>query len=265
MNILFEIAEKTRERVEQQKSVVSLKEIKEKAEALAEGFDGQFAFYNALSGRGIHLICEVKKASPSKGLIDPVFDYLAIARDYVQGGASAISVLTEPHWFLGSNHYLRDIKSTVSIPVLRKDFTVDDYQIYEAKTLGADAVLLICALMDEDTLRRRIDLAARLGLSALVETHSEAEIDMALRAGARIVGVNNRNLADFSVDVTLSGKFRERVPEDVLFVAESGIQSPQQVRALAEQGVNAVLIGEALMRAEDRPAAVGAFLSRCAV
>ena len=262
MNILLEIAAKTQERVNAQKDKISLEKIKSKAEQLATDFDGNYRFYNALSGEGIHLICEAKKASPSKGLIAENFDYLNIAKDYEKGGASAISVLTEPYWFLGSDAYLQQIKANVNIPVLRKDFTVDDYQIYEAKALGADAILLICMLMDGETLSRRIQLAKSLGLSALVETHSEAEIEMAIAAGAQIIGVNNRNLTDFTVDVSLSGKYREKVPSDILFVAESGIKNEEQVRLLESQGVNAVLIGETLMRADDRVAAVKQFLGR---
>lgn len=262
MNILFEIAEKTRERVEERKKQVSLEEIKAEAETLAKSFDGEYRFYNALRGEGIHLICEAKKASPSKGLIADNFDYVNIARDYEKGGASAISVLTEPYWFLGSDEYLKEIRQNVSVPILRKDFTVDNYMIYEAKCIGADAVLLICMLMDETTLKHRIELAEGLGLSALVETHSGEEIEMAVSAGAKIIGVNNRNLTDFSVDVSLSGKYREKVPKDIIFVAESGIKNETQVRVLEKQGVNAVLIGETLMRAGDRAEAVRRFLGR---
>ena len=262
MNILFEIAEKTRERVEERKKQISLEEIKARAEALAKDFDGEYKFYNALSGEGIHLICEAKKASPSKGLIAENFDYVNIAKDYENGGASAISVLTEPYWFLGSDEYLKEIRQNVSLPILRKDFTIGDYMIYEAKCLGADAVLLICMLMDDDTLKHQIQLAESLGLSALVETHSGDEIEMAISAGAKIIGVNNRNLTDFSVDVSLSGKYREKVPKNILFVAESGIKDEEQVRALEVQGVNAVLIGETLMRAENRAEAVRRFLGR---
>lgn len=259
MNILLEIAEKTRVRVQEQKEMVSFEEIKKEAEHLASSFDGSFAFYNALKKEGISLICEAKKASPSKGLIAPDFDYVSIARDYEKGGAAAISVLTEPYWFLGSDEYLKEIRAAVKIPVLRKDFTVDDYQIYEARVLGADAVLLICAITEAEDLRRRISLAKSLGLSALVETHNEEEIKTAVACGAEIIGVNNRNLKDFSVDVSLSGKYKSLVPENVVFVAESGITSPKQVRSLESQGVDAALIGETLMRAENRVEAVKEF------
>lgn len=192
-------------------------------------------------------ICECKKASPSKGLIAPEFPW-----DYEAAGADAISVLTEPKWFLGSDEYLQEIAAAVSVPCLRKDFTVDEYMIYEAKLLGASAVLLICAILPEGQIRDSIALCDALGLSALVEAHDEAEIDTALSARARIIGVNNRNLKDFSVDTGNSRRLRERVPENILFVSESGVKGPADVRALEAAGADAVLIGEALMRAPDK-------------
>ena len=197
-------------------------------------------------------ICECKKASPSKGLIAPDFPYLEIAKSYEDGGASAISVLTEPQWFLGQNTYLQEIVQAVHIPCLRKDFTVDDYMIYEAKVLGASAVLLICSLLSEEQIRDSIKLCDSLGLSALVEAHDADEIEMALRAGARIIGVNNRNLKDFTVDIHNSGRLRSLVPPEVLFVAESGMKTRADVAALEEMGGNAVLIGETLMRSEHK-------------
>ncbi len=252
MDILREIADKTVERIAEQKKLVSDYEIREKAEQTAKKSDNNFAFYKSLSREGISCICEVKKASPSKGLIAEQFDYVNIAKDYEKGGAGAVSVLTEPYWFLGSNEYLKEIRQNISIPIIRKDFTVDDYMIYEAKALGADAVLLICTITENDVLKHRIELAKSLGLSALVETHSEQEIENALNAGAEILGVNNRNLKDFSVDISLSAKYRNRVPKNVLFVAESGIKTSKQVRELEKQGVDAVLVGETLMRAKNR-------------
>ena len=161
-------------------------------------------------------------------------------------------MLTEPKWFLGSGRYLEEIAETVSIPCLRKDFTVDEYMIYEAKILGASAVLLICSILSQRQLSEYLSLCDELGLSALVEAHDEAEVELAQRAGARIIGVNNRNLKDFSVDAKNSLSLRQRIPEGVLFVSESGVQSVEDVRRLREAGADAVLVGEALMRASDK-------------
>lgn len=259
--ILDEIAERTRERVAEQKEKVTLEKIRQKALEMIEkdSSKADFPFLRALKKEGISLICEVKKASPSKGLIAEDFPYTEIAREYEAGGASAISVLTEPYYFLGSNVYLQQIRQTVDIPLLRKDFVVDPYMIYEAKVLGADACLLICAILDEKTLKEYLELAHSLGLSALVETHDDAEIAMALRVGARIIGVNNRNLKDFSVDVTHSSQLRAKVPDDIVFVAESGIREKEQVAALRTEGVDAVLIGETFMCAPDRRTIVAEF------
>lgn len=203
-----------------------------------------------------NLICECKKASPSKGLIAPDFPYLEIAREYEDAGADAISVLTEPKWFLGSDVYLREIASAVDIPCLRKDFTVDEYMIYEAKLLGASAVLLICSILSEAQIREYLAVCDVLGLSALVEAHDEAEVDMALSAGARIIGVNNRNLKDFTVDTENSRRLRERIPRKVLFVSESGVSGAEDVKRLRQIGADAVLVGEALMRATDKKQAL---------
>ena len=213
-----------------------------------------FPFEAALRKPGISFICECKKASPSKGLIAPVFPYLEIARDYEAAGADCISVLTEPKWFLGSDAYLREIAASVAIPCLRKDFIVDAYMIYEAKVLGAAAVLLICAILTEEELGEYLELCESLGLSALVEAHDGPEVEKALRAGARIIGVNNRNLKDFSVDTENSLRLRERIPASVLFVSESGVSGPEDVAALREIGADGVLIGETLMRAADKTA-----------
>lgn len=199
-------------------------------------------------------ICECKKASPSKGLIEPDFRYLEIAREYEVAGADCISVLTEPKWFLGSDEYLKEIAKTVSIPCIRKDFTVDEYQIYQAKTLGAAAVLLICSILSEEQLGEYIKICDSLGISALVEIHNEKEAGMAVRAGARIIGVNNRNLKDFTVDTANSKKLRDRIPDDIIFVSESGVKSTDDIRAIREIGADAVLIGETLMRADNKKA-----------
>ncbi len=215
-------------------------------------------FEAALRAPGLSFICEVKKASPSKGLIAPDFPYLNIARDYEAAGAAAISCLTEPYWFKGSDRYLEEIVSQVSIPVLRKDFTYDEYMIYQAKALGASAILLICSVLDDAQLKAFHSLAWELGLSALVETHSEEEIERAQRIGASIIGVNNRNLKDFTVDIQNSIRLRKLVDSDTVFVSESGITGAKDMRALYENGTDAVLIGELLMRSGDRRAALAA-------
>ena len=253
-----QLAAHARERVEADKKKVSPDEMRERALLLpADRSEATgFPFEKALKKEGISFICECKKASPSKGLIAPDFPYLAIAEEYEDAGADAVSVLTEPKWFLGSDRYLEEIAAAVRIPVLRKDFTVDPYMIFQAKTLGASAVLLICAILSEEEVREGIKTADRLGMSALVEAHSAEEIGEALRAGARIIGVNNRNLRDFSVDTGNSTSLRRLVPRDVLFVAESGIKTPEDVRAMQEIGADAVLVGEALMRAPDKKAAL---------
>lgn len=207
------------------------------------------------------LICEIKKASPSKGLIAPDFRPLDIARDYALGGADAISCLTEPHWFLGSDAIFRSVRENTSLPMLRKDFTISEYQLWQARALGADAVLLIAAITKPDTLLRRLALCAELGLDALVETRTPDEIDTALRAGARLIGVNNRDLRDFSVDFTHAARLRSLVPPEIPFVAESGVTGPDSLAALAASGADAALVGEALMRSPDRPSTLRTFLS----
>lgn len=248
MTILDQLAEHARYRVEQNKKALPAAELRREAEALPRG---DFPFERALSGPGLAFICECKKASPSKGLIAPDFPYLDIARGYEAAGAEAISVLTEPKWFLGSDAYLRQIAEAVSVPCLRKDFTVDAYMLYEAKLLGASAALLICAILDASQLRDALALCDALGLSALVEAHDGAEVEVALRAGARIVGVNNRNLRDFTVDTGNSRRLRALIPEGVLFVSESGVRDAADTAAAREMGADAVLVGEALMRAPD--------------
>ena len=251
MNILDQLADYARQRVEEAKRQTPLAEIKRQALALPKG---DFRFEKALTKPGLSFICECKKASPSKGLIAADFPYLQIAKEYEAAGADAISVLTEPKWFLGSDRYLEEIASAVSTPCLRKDFTVDDYMIYEAKLLGASAVLLLCAILDDAQLREYLTLCDGLGLSALVEAHDEAEVDRALSAGAHILGVNNRDLKNFTVDTENSRRLRARIPEDVLFVSESGVRTAEDVARLAAIGADAVLIGETLMRAPDKTA-----------
>lgn len=251
MTILDELAQYAKERTEQNKKRISLEQIREQALQLPKG---NFAFEKALKKEGVSFICECKKASPSKGLIAPDFPYLDIAKEYEAAGADCISVLTEPKWFLGSDLYLKEIADAVAIPCIRKDFTVDAYMIYEAKLLGAQAVLLICSILSEQEVQDYIGICDELGISALVETHDETEIKMALRCGARMIGVNNRNLKDFSVDVNNSKRLRSLVPGDILFVAESGVKSPEDISVLKAMGVDAVLVGETLMKAADKKA-----------
>ena len=254
--ILERIAASTRKRVERARAAVPLEALREQAASLGSGPDRPFE--RALAQPGVSFICEIKRASPSKGLIAEDFPHLQIARDYEAAGAAAVSVLTEPEFFLGKDEYLREIAGALAIPALRKDFILDEYQIYEARLLGARAVLLICALLDRAALAAFIQRASELGLSALVEAHSEGELRAALEAGARVLGVNNRDLRTFEVDRTLSVRLRPLVPPEVLFVSESGIQTAKDVRALAAAGVDAVLVGEALMRAEDKRAFLAA-------
>ncbi|MDP4159502.1 MAG: indole-3-glycerol phosphate synthase TrpC [Bacillota bacterium] len=250
IHILNTLAASARTRVERAKSAIPLEQLKK--EALRLSPETGFPFEKALSRKDINFICEIKKASPSKGLISRDFPFLQIAKDYELAGAAAISVLTEPDYFQGRDEYLFQIQKSVSIPVLRKDFTVDAYQIYEAKTIGASAVLLICALLDIQTLRNYRSICDELGLSALVEAHDEREIESALAAGARIIGVNNRDLKDFTLDINNSVILRKFVPKNILFVAESGIQTASDIDVLRQANVNGVLIGETLMRSPDK-------------
>lgn len=248
--ILREIAEKTRERIRQEKEKLPLA----KLQARVRECDAEtgFPFEEALRKPGIRFICEVKKASPSKGVIAEEFPYMEIAREYEQAGADAMSVLTEPFYFMGQDSFLQEIRQAVSIPLLRKDFTVDEYMLYQAKLMGADAVLLICAILSPMQLAEYREIARGLGLSALVEAHDEQEVEMALRAGAEIIGVNNRNLKDFTVDIYNSIGLRELVPRDVIFVSESGMKTREDIRRLEENGTDAVLIGETFMRSTDK-------------
>lgn len=251
MTILDQLAAYARERTKQAKEIMPLPELKERALALPKG---NFAFEKSLQKQGISFICECKKASPSKGLIAPEFPYVQIAKEYQEAGADCISVLTEPKWFLGRDEYLKEIADAVTIPCLRKDFTVDAYMIYEAKLLGAQAVLLICSILDTDTIRECIEICDTLGISALVEAHDEREVKVAVSAGARIIGVNNRNLKDFTVDIENSCRLRKLVPKEILFVSESGMKTRQDIMRLEENGTDAVLIGESLMRCADKRA-----------
>lgn len=249
MNILDQLAAHAKERVAQAKENISEEEIRERALLLPKG---EGAFARALGKPELSFICECKKASPSKGLIAPDFPYRKIAKEYEEAGADAISVLTEPKWFLGSDVYLKEIAESVLTPCLRKDFTVDAYMIYEAKTLGASAVLLICAILEAQQIAEYLGICDDLGLSALVEAHDEREVQTAVSAGAKIIGVNNRNLKDFTVDTENSRRLRDAVPPEILFVSESGIRSAEDVNEARAMGADAVLVGETLMRATDK-------------
>ena len=250
MDILEQLSAHARKRVEQKKTQIPEEEMRRMAEARRNRKIP--SFHDALAKPQMSFICECKKASPSKGLIAPEFPYLEIARSYQDAGADAISCLTEPKWFLGSDVYLKEIAEAVNIPVLRKDFTVDPYMIYQAKLMGASAVLLIAAILSDEELKSYSELADTLGLSSLFEAHDAEEVKRCLAAGARIVGVNNRNLKDFTVDITNSVRLREMVPSDIIFVSESGIEKPEDVKVLKENGTDAVLIGEMLMRCHDK-------------
>ena len=220
---------------------------------------GLYRFGQALKKPGISVISEIKKASPSKGIISEDFPYLDIAGAYERAGADCISCLTEPKWFKGSDDIFAQVRAYTSLPMIRKDFVIDEYQIYQAKLLGADAVLLICALLDTETIARYLDICRELKMDALVETHDESEIESALKAGAKIIGVNNRNLKDFSVNFDNAMRLREMIPEDRVYVAESGVQSIEDAAAIKQTGADAVLIGEALMRTDDRAGFINAF------
>lgn len=254
--ILDEIATHAAERVRKAQKAVPLEEMRTMAMALPKG---GFPFERTLQKSGLSLICEIKKASPSKGVISADFPYREIAREYEAAGADCVSCLTEPKWFLGSDPIFCEVRSEIQLPMLRKDFTVDAYQLYEAKRMGADAVLLICALLDTKTAAQYLEICDELGLSALVEAHDEAEIRSAVAAGARIIGVNNRNLKDFTVDFSNAARLRDQIPASVLFVAESGVRVPADAAALKKIGADAVLVGEALMRAADKRAMLDAF------
>lgn len=252
--MLDEIVEKTKQRIEDEKKIITLDDLKNEVSLMK--IEDDFPFKRALMEEDISIIAEVKRASPSKGLIAEDFDYLAIAKEYEDAGASAISVLTEPYFFMGSDDYLKDIAANVSIPILRKDFVVDEYMIWQAKALGASAVLLIVSVLDIVQLKKYLDLAHDLGLSAIVETHDGDEIRRALTVGAEIIGVNNRDLTDFTVDIENSINLRRCVSGDVVFISESGIKTKEDVTRLKENDVDAVLIGETLMKCDDKKAMI---------
>ena len=250
--ILDTIAAHARERVAADKRIHPLEELRERCAELGKA-DGAH-FREALARPGLRFICEVKKASPSKGLIAPDFPYVEIAKGYEAAGADCVSCLTEPKWFLGSDAIFRECRQAIRIPMLRKDFTVDPYQLYQARLMGADCVLLIAALLDTRQIAEGLALCEALGLSALVEAHNAEEIASAVSAGAKLIGVNNRNLKDFSVDFDNAARLRALIPADCLYVAESGVKGPEDTALLKRIGADAVLIGETLMRAKDKAA-----------
>lgn len=261
MTILDQLAAHAFARIKEAEKTVSWDEVKSRALSLPKG---NFAFETALKKPDIAFICECKKASPSKGTIAEDFPYLEIAEEYEKAGADCISVLTEPKWFLGRDEYLKEIAARVAVPCIRKDFTVHEYMIYEAKLLGAKAVLLICSILSAEQIRAYIEICDSLGISALVEAHDEGEVQTALACGARIIGVNNRNLKDFSVDTDNSRRMRELVPDSVIFVSESGVKTAEDVKKLRAIGADAVLIGETLMRAADKTAKLSELKGLCA-
>lgn len=250
MNILEKLAELSKLRVVEDSKKISLEEIKTAAQNSTRG-NGE-NFISAIRRQDLSFICEIKKASPSKGIIDENFPYLEIAKEYENAGADCISCLTEPKYFLGSDKIFTEIRAKVSTPMLRKDFTVDAYQIYQAKAMGADAVLLICAILDTAEIENFLSICNDLKICALVETHNENEIKSALSAGAEIIGVNNRNLKNFTVDFETAARLREVIPPEKIFVAESGVKTPADISTLKKIGADAVLIGETLMRAENK-------------
>ncbi len=257
MNILTEIAEKVRAKVEEQKRRLPLSQLK----SLAGSAPEQRGLAAALSRPGINIIAEIKRASPSAGLLSEHFEPAAIARMYAGGGAAAISVLTEQDYFLGSLDHLLEARRAVDLPALRKDFILDDYQIYESRAGGADAILLIVALLDRHKLAHLIELAGELGLEALVEVHTASELETALQAGAQIVGVNNRDLRDFKVSLNVSLELARLMPENIIKVSESGIKSLRDIVRLRRAGFDGFLIGEQLMRASDPRQALRALLA----
>ena len=254
MNILDELAAYSKLRVEVDKQKIPLDEMKTFAETSKVG-DGR-KFLSALQRDDLSFICEVKKASPSKGIIAENFPYVEIAKEYEAAGADCVSCLTEPKYFLGSDEIFKEIRAEISTPILRKDFTVDAYQIYQAKAMGADAVLLICAILTAAEIARYLELCAELNLAALVETHDADEIQTAINVGAEIIGVNNRNLKNFTIDFNNAARLRELIPPNKIYVAESGVKTPADISTLKKIGADAVLIGETLMRAADKKSAL---------
>lgn len=259
MNILDKICETTKERIEKEKRKISLSEIRKLAENIKNESDFYFNFEKAIcqkyknnKEKRINFICEIKKASPSKGIISEDFNYIEIAKDYEKANADAISCLTEPYYFMGSDNYLKEVKEIVNIPILRKDFIIDEYMIYQSKNIKADAILLIAAVLDKYKLKDYFDIANELDLSSLIEVHNEDELEKAFNINARIIGVNNRDLKTFNVDINNSVRLRKLVPDNIIFVSESGIKDRNDIKILEENNTDAVLIGESLMTKKDK-------------
>lgn len=252
MNILDEIAKKTKERIAKEKETLSFEFLQDKCKKLIKPKSQMFAFEKALKACDFSIIAECKKASPSMGIIDPIYDYINIAKDYEKAQATCISVLTEPYYFKGSYKHLIDIVNKISLPVLQKDFFVDEYMIYKAYVNGASAILLIVSLLDKETLLKYLSICNQLGLSALVEAHNEAEINTALDCRARLIGVNNRDLKTFLVNTNTAIALKNKVPDDIIFVSESGIKDRSDIKKLMDKGINVALIGSALMTIEDK-------------
>ena len=254
MNILDKICETTKERIEKEKQKISLSEVRKIAESIKSvEKENYFNFEKAISKKEkINFICEIKKASPSKGIITEDFDYIKIAKNYQKAKADALSCLTEPHYFLGADEYLKEVKETVNIPILRKDFIIDEYMIYQSKNIKADAILLIAAVLDKYKLKDYFEIANSLGLSSLFEIHNGEELEKVLNLNPRIIGVNNRNLKTFEVDINNSVRLRKLIPNNIIFVSESGIKNRNDIKILEENKTNAVLIGETLMIKKDK-------------
>jgi indole-3-glycerol phosphate synthase len=247
--MLDKIIAHKKEEVERSKKLVPLSRLEEQIAQREATRD----FARALSGNGVSLIAEVKKASPSRGLLCPDFNPVVLAKTYAQGGATAISVLTDAKFFQGSLDHLTAIKKEVELPLLRKDFVIDPYQIFEACAYGADALLLIVAVLSQQHLEELLSLRHSLGLKCLVEVHGEDEVERALRSGAEIIGINNRDLNTFLSDIDTTRRLRPLIPQEKIVVSESGIKSRSDVEKLKEWGANAILVGETLVTAEDVP------------
>ena len=245
--ILHQIVDDKKRELEIQQGLVTLSQL----ELRISGQPAPLSLASALKGDSIRLIAEVKRASPSKGSLCPGLDPAALAQTYIAGGAAAISLLTESTYFHGSLDDVAAVKEALSIPVLRKDFVFDPYQIYESCAFGADGLLLIVAILEDKQLSRLLDLSHKLGMRCLVEVHNEDEVQRALAAGAQIIGINNRDLHTFSVDLSTTERLCRFIPNDRIVVSESGIRSRQDVQKLIDWGIDAFLVGEALVTAHD--------------
>ncbi len=245
MNILDKITAKTKERI----VFLDGEKLKNKAYSCDKG---NFPFYDAIKKDGISIIAEIKHASPSKGIITDDFDVRKISQEYKLAQVDCISVLTEPYFFMGDNSYVEIAKHEAKKPVLRKDFIIDEVQIYESKVIGADCILLISAILDMEKLKKFSYIAETIGLNCLVECHNEKEIELAIKSSAKIIGVNNRDLTTFDVDINNSLRLRKYVPSDILFVSESGIKTKKDMDKLKEIKTDGVLIGETFMRSNNK-------------